>query len=139
MLRFVQDAVSYTVKGVATDKAKSALVVAGATVNGIRRVARFDLSIDTLAHDVLFALVYLPEGMQTDNMNLMFSEDAAASIYVPEQHVIMSGVASVGSAGRFFSYQSRSLASGDQIYFLARAFGDASDVYFRCSFVVAFG
>jgi hypothetical protein len=138
-LRFVQDAVSYVLKAVPTSKASQALVVAGATVNGVRRVCRFDFSVATLTGDCVFALVYVPEGIQIANLALNVSTDNVTSLYVPEQHVILSGVASP-MVSRFFSYQSRSLASNDQVYLLARSLGEGEVVLsFRCSFAVAFG
>jgi hypothetical protein len=139
----VQDAVAGTVPEVASNDSSRFLIVAGANVNGIRRVGRFDLAIQGLDQttQVAFALVYLPEGM-TPDVNVNFSaEDAATSLYSPEQHVILSGVVSGFNVSRYFSYQTRSLASQDSIFLVLRTPIQAGTpgVTFRCSFIVAFG
>jgi hypothetical protein len=114
--------------------------VAGANVNGVRRVARFDLNITTNAAPVHFALVYIPEGIDAANAKLVISQwNQTSSLYIPEQHVIMSGVVSSQSPSRYFSYQSRSLASNDQVWLLMRSTQANALIAFRCSFVVAFG
>jgi hypothetical protein len=139
--RFVQDAIAgYIEEMQGPGQTTQQMIVAGANVNGVRRVARFDLNICTNNAPVHFALVYIPEGIQLANASLVLSaQNQASSLYIPEQHIILSGVISSLTPSRYVSYQSRSLASGDQIYLLMRQTIADTHVGFRCSFVVAFG
>jgi hypothetical protein len=118
-------------------------IVAGASINGIRRVARIDLTVGTptAAAELAFALVYVPEGITATDQNINFSTTQnPVSLYVPEQHVLTSGSVTAGSHQRYFVSTGRSLASNDTIWLYARATaGDnAGLLLFRCSFLVAF-
>jgi hypothetical protein len=91
---------------------------------------------------VAFCLVYVPEGIPGNNLALNFSNNpgVVTSMYVPEQHVIVSGVTNGDTPQRFYSYQSRSLASNDCVMMLYRCMGaEATDIVFRVSFMIAFG
>jgi hypothetical protein len=118
-------------------------VVAGATINGIRRVARIDMTLGTptAAAQFAFALLYVPEGIDPTRQDLNLSaDDAQTSIYTPEQHVMTSGTVTFGGVQRYYVPNGRALASNDSIYLFVRAFEDGStgvlDV--RISFMIAF-
>jgi hypothetical protein len=118
-------------------------IVAGATINGIRRVARIDLTLATPTANaqLTFALVYVPEGITGEQQNIaLATTDAQTSLYVPEQHVMTSGTVTSGTVQRYFVPTGRSLASNDTIWLYARAHdADCQGMLdFRVSFMVAF-
>jgi hypothetical protein len=140
--RFVADAVAGVMPALPRDTTGHALIVAPATVNGVHRVTRFDLTVSSMIQDsvVFFALVYIPEGINPDGTVLSFTDgQQPVSLYVPEQHVIATGVCQWNIPCRVFSWQSRSLASGDRIVLLTRSVEDQVLVRYRCSFSIAFG
>jgi hypothetical protein len=118
-------------------------IIAGATINGIRRVARIDLTVGspTIAAQIAFALVYVPEGIDGSQQNIaLATEGATTSLYVPEQHVMTSGTVNNGTVQRYFAPTGRSLASNDTIWLYARAHDTDSQGWldFRVSFMIAF-
>jgi hypothetical protein len=140
--RFVQDAVagSIVIQGEDTFRFP---IVAGANINGIRRVARIDLTIGTpaAAAAIAFVLAYVPEGINGKTQNILLSTaDNQTSLYVPEQHMITSGTVTVGHMQRYYAPTGRSLASLDTIWLFCRAVSGESGgpLIFRCSFLVAF-
>jgi hypothetical protein len=118
-------------------------IVAGATINGIRRIARIDLTIGTPSAGALlaFALVYVPEGITVNDQNLAFSTaNNPVSLYTPEQHILTTGTVTSGAHQRYYVPGGRSLASMDTIWLFAKAAGNDNTglIVFRCSFLVAF-
>lgn len=85
---------------------------------------------------LLWALVYIPQG--TSGMPLQIgSATAAASLYEPNQNVIMSGIVptEIKSVYRFKTRLARNLNSGDQIALVIRPLidyeGDGSNKVFN--------
>jgi hypothetical protein len=139
--RYVNDAIATRIP--VTQATARYKVIAGATINGIRRVARLDMTIGTptTTGQFAFVLIYVPEGIDPDRQDMNLSAvDAQTSIYTPEQHVIASGTVTFGGVQRYFVPSGRALASNDSIYLFARAFEESSvgvlDV--RISFMIAF-
>jgi hypothetical protein len=118
-------------------------IIAGASINGIRRIARIDLTIGTptAGAEIAFALVYVPEGITPTDQALNFSTNTnPVSLYTPEQHIIMTGTVTSGAHQRYYATGGRSLASMDTIWLFARAAATDNGglIVFRCSFLVAF-
>jgi hypothetical protein len=139
--RYVQDAIASRIQ--VTAETARFKIITGATINGIRRVARIDLALATpsAAAQFVFALVYVPEGINGGEQQLLLATtEAQTSLYVPEQHVLTSGTVTAGTVQRYFVPTGRSLASNDTIWLYARAHdADCTGVLdFRVSFIVAF-
>jgi hypothetical protein len=140
--RFVKDYVASTSALADAGITYKFLIVPGTNINGLRHAAGFTLDVITanLAIPVYFALVYVPEGITVNGLMLNISQPAAPqSFYVPEQHVLCSGIATAATVVHARSVGSRALSSQDTIYFLARGFGPDAGVAFRCAFSISFG
>ena len=116
---------------------KLALMLVQASDNqGMRKAKNFDLSLQSvnMQQPVHFALVYVPEGQKPSGMTLPALNEGSlssepASIYEPNQNVIMSGVLppTTGNPIHFRTRLARNLNSGDAIYLcLEPAFAPAS-------------
>lgn len=91
---------------------------------GMRKVKNFSISISGTSAYVQFAyaLVYVPQGTQPTALGLGSTENAA-SLYEPNQNVIMSGLINNGIGNgvvRNYSRLARNLNSGDQICIILR-------------------
>lgn len=106
---------------------------------GVRKCKNFELTLtggpftrssngDKSTPPLLYALVYVPQGTKPSAINLG-SYDAPASLYEPNQNVIMSGVWPGDLTAPFVKKTrlARNLNSGDSIALLltAPAFGEA--------------
>lgn len=103
-------------------------IVSASNNPGIRKVKNFTIQINptstVVAQDgtynappdvrLLWALVYVPEGVATNEL----STAIAGSLYEPNQNVIAQGVASPNQINRTFSSLARNLNSGDRIVFI---------------------
>jgi hypothetical protein len=69
----------------------------------------------------VYALVYVPEGINAEGISLNISDPSvAASVYTPEQHIILSGCATFDMyPARYFG--SRNSASGDSVHLRTHA------------------
>ena len=94
---------------------------------------------------IAFALVYVPEGTQPSNMD--FGANAnVASLYEPNQNVIMSGIVDSNQTYSFKTRLSRNLNAGDQVALIlfdltyAANNGDSitTPVQFTCNYAIAF-
>ena len=104
------------------------LLIPASKNQGMRKAKNFDLSIQTSGMNVPvhFALVYVPEGQKPGKMNFpapySIPDDnvpaAPASLYEPNQNVIISGVLPTDTTNpiHFRTRLARNLNSGDAIY-----------------------
>lgn len=85
---------------------------------GMRKVKNISLNIMTGSQiPLVWALVYVPQGGTPGNLNIG-APNAAASLYEPNQNVIMSGTVVAGCAQQTWRTRlARNLNSGDSIVF----------------------
>lgn len=106
----------------ATTTQNTAVLVGATEVKGMRKVKNFRLTI-TSDVDVpcAWALVYVPEGLSASTL-AVGTADNPASLYEPNQNVIMSGwiAPNPGNAQTFTTRLARILNSGDKIVFCFR-------------------
>jgi hypothetical protein len=123
----------------AVDATDRAIIVPAANITGVRRIQDFTLKLSA-ASPLVYALVYVPEGINAEGVSLNISEPSAAtSVYTPEQHIILSGVVSGDMyPARYFG--SRNLASGDAVYLLTRAVDakEAGALIYTVTYYIAF-
>lgn len=113
-------------KGALTQDYGNYTMIAPIQSQGMRKAKNFTLSISSSPFyngtddseeytPIAFALVYVPQGTNPSSITLG-TESAAASLYEPNQNVILSGVYTAGdSALRIRSSLARNLNSGDSI------------------------
>lgn len=97
-------------------------VIASISAQGIRKVKNFTLTFSqpNLAQKFQWALVYVPEGTQPQAL-AQSSRDTVASMYEPNQNVIMSGIIYYEQAQQTYrSRLARNLNSGDKIVLVIR-------------------
>ena len=107
----------------------------GTTVLGTRKVKNFTLSIISNSNiSFYFALVFVPEGTIASDINFGYQIDesgilTAASLYEPNQNVIISGIfgGPSGSVQRFKSRLARNLNSNDTIQLVMRPISNISE------------
>ena len=100
------------------------MLVPASDNQGMRKAKNFDLSMQSnnMGSTVHFALVYVPEGQKPSDMTLpainQSSSTQPASIYEPNQNVIISGVLPPSTTApiHFRTRLARNLNSGDAIY-----------------------
>lgn len=113
-------------------------LIAPVTTQGVRKVKNFTLTIANNADPFFWALVYVPQGTNPSALNVgSINKDhqGAASLYDPNQNVILSGVANndatpgtdltVSPRGITVISRTRlarNLNSGDYIAFVYRSF-----------------
>nr|QYM90080.1 hypothetical protein [Po-Circo-like virus] len=110
---------------------------------GVRKCKNFELSLtggaflpqaggEGIQSPIFYALVYVPQGTDPSNINIG-SPDAPASLYEPNQNVIMSGVWPGDLTAPFVKKTrlARNLNSGDSIALVlaSSALNDAGGVY----------
>jgi hypothetical protein len=138
--RYVTDTIAFN-RALPEASTGRVCVIAPTPTAGVRKVRGFRLEL-TCASPCMFALIYFPESIPTDNAELSKSTAVLpTSIYTPEQHIITSGILRDSSLTIARSRRGRSLANGDSIWLLARLFEDEADVqlYAKITFAVAFG
>ena len=104
-------------------------------IGPIMKVKNFRINaVFAASLSVLWALVYVPEGLPIGSLNIVPTTGTSGSLtgafYEPQQYLIASGVySSAASAGgmnagplRVWSPMARNLNPGDRIFFLWRAF-----------------
>jgi hypothetical protein len=101
-------------------------VVPKSGVYGMRKAKNFDITLECSPnnnkHGVIWALIYIPEGVALTGAELKYATDGKfQSIYEPNQHLIASGIASPQVPIRVFSPLARNLNSGDAIYLVLRS------------------
>ncbi|AXK90326.1 Cap protein [Bo-Circo-like virus CH] len=91
---------SYTVQNASTKNNWHETLISAIDQQGVRKCKNFELSLtgtpfvhdDTVAHaPMFFALVYVPQGTEPSQISIG-NPDACASLYEPNQNVIMCGV-----------------------------------------------
>ena len=96
---------------------------------GTRKVKNFDLQFmyGTLPAPTAFCLVYVPEGQNPSAMTLSAGGDPA-SLYEPNQNVIMSGILppEANTTIHFRTRLARNLNSGDTIQLVLKTIDGAS-------------
>lgn len=110
-----------------------ALMVTQAGIGGMRKTKNFSLTLNMQYVDIplIFALVYVPEGTQPSQLQLggtLSSENpnfphlTTASVYEPNQNVIMSGIVPASSTTPVIktTRMARNLNSGDSIMLVFR-------------------
>jgi hypothetical protein len=96
-------------------------VVPTAAIYGMRKAKNFDIYImhgaaDATDPPILWALLYIPEGVSTAGITLNAGDGTVyTSLYEPNQHIIVSGIADQTGITRAFSPLARNLNSGDQV------------------------
>ena len=101
-------------------------------VEGMRKVKHLTVTMSSEAEQttgVYWALVYVPEGYNPNNLNLT----GGASLYEPNQNVMACGVMDF-SAGpcRVYSRLSRNLNSGDRIVLVVASTNASSTINIAC-------
>jgi hypothetical protein len=121
-----------------------AVMIAATNVQGMRKCKHFSLTVfastnSTAAADrpIFWALVYVPEGMTPNDLNLAGDPPATPmSIYEPNQYMIASGIAYRYQASVVRTVTGRNLNSGDSVYLITQIpSSDVSDV--QPSFLIA--
>lgn len=117
------------------------------TVGGTRKCKNFTLSFNA-AVPGFWALVYVPEGNTVGNLNFATPQQegetahSSASLYEPNQNVIMSGVTRPTSeVYRVKTRLARNLNSGDGIYFVFRpatTLTESFNVTVSCNYAIAY-
>lgn len=116
---------SYTVNNAAVKNSWQETLISAIDQQGVRKCKNFELSLtgtpfasgDTIAHaPMFFALVYVPQGTEPSQISIG-NPEAAASLYEPNQNVIMSGVWPSDLTAPFVKKTrlARNLNSGDRI------------------------
>lgn len=122
-------------QGLSTNKIA---LIPDTTVQGMRKVKNFTLTICCNTQvPLMYALVYVPQGIDASALNLGTAEEPA-SLYEPNQNVIISGVIPVNLSVPIVKYSplARNLNSGDQVFLCLRSafnFGDTASIDFYCS------
>jgi hypothetical protein len=103
----------------------SAICAALSPVAGLCKVRAFLLEASS-SNAVLFALIYLPDGIDPTVTNLRLSTaQTTSSLCPPAQRVILSGTTNPGALAVLSAQSIRALASGDGIDLLAGNIGNA--------------
>lgn len=116
---------SYTVNNASQKNSWSETLISAIDQQGVRKCKNFELSLtgtpftagDTIAHaPMFFALVYVPQGTEPSQISIG-NPDACASLYEPNQNVIMCGVWPSDLTAPFIKKTrlARNLNSGDRI------------------------
>lgn len=94
---------------------------------GMRKAKNFNISLVNIWNIPLqYALVYVHQGTIPSQLNTG-TIDNAASIYEPNQNVILSGLALPGVLVNKSTRLARNLSSGDQIYLVSRPIYQSGD------------
>lgn len=113
---------------------------------GTRKVKNFDLQFmyETLPFPVAFALVYVPEGQDPSSLTLSAGGNPA-SLYEPNQNVIMSGILppSATNTIHYRTRLARNLNSGDTIQIILRSIAAADGAadfgfYVQLNYAIAY-
>jgi hypothetical protein len=140
--RFVQDTVANKVPTATQNTTQREPVIQSTSVSGVRKTRGFDLEFVS-GKTCVYALVYFPEGITPSNAVLTVSgSGASASLYAPEQHIILSGLSRPNVVTRARATIGRNLSSGDSVFLLFMNLdgNDPADyVVFRVSLFIAFG
>lgn len=91
------------------------------TISGSGASTQYTKGEAAIAQPLLWALVYIPQGTSARPLQVG-SSTAAASLYEPNQNVIISGIipTEIKSVYRFKTRLARNLNSGDQIALVIR-------------------
>lgn len=115
----------YTVANAAVKNVWSETLISAIDTQGVRKCKNFELSLtgspfsnaQGITHAPMFyALVYVPQGTEPSQINIG-NPDSAASLYEPNQNVIMAGVWPSDLTAPFVKKTrlARNLNSGDRI------------------------
>lgn len=108
--------------------AKGLILVAPTNIQGTRKVKNMTLSVSSAGNNVplLCSVVYVPQGTSASNLTPSSDNETGASLYEPNQNVIMQFVmnpvvsTNTGSNVQVFRTKlARNLDSGDKIVFVA--------------------
>lgn len=115
----------------------AALVIGSTNVLGMRKVKNFTINfVANTSRPIFFALVYVPEGTNPNLLRVggqpvenVPNVISSASLYEPNQNVIMSGIIPPASAGRqvYTNKLARNLNSGDQVYLIFAVFSTSTE------------
>lgn len=115
-----------------------AVLVSEAGIGGMRKAKNFTLSINVEWDQIMFfALVYVPEGTRPSELNIGGVENnddpnfpylTTASIYEPNQNVILTGIVPANQSNRitYSTRMARNLNSGDSIFLVFRTLNQAA-------------
>jgi hypothetical protein len=127
------------------------VVVASTTAQGVRKVKNPTLRLVMAPPDpatfVLWALIYGPQGFPDTSLKLMVGAqgEVPASIFEPNQNVIMSGLLNATGPQEPVTYRSRlarNLESGDAIYLLVLNPHDAQvniSIAYSLNYAICYG
>lgn len=124
--RFSSETYNFTDGFTAGAGQASAVMVDATAVKGVRKVKNFRITIATdIGVPCAWAVVYVPEGLSPSVMSIG-TANMPASLYEPNQNVIMSGILSAqpGNAQVYSTRLARILNSGDKIVFLFKPVTD---------------
>ena len=122
---------AYTVNNAATKNNWNETLISAIDQQGVRKCKNFELSLtgtpfvngDNIAHaPMFFALVYVPQGTEPSQISIG-NPDACASLYEPNQNVIMCGVWPSDLTAPYIKKTrlARNLNSGDRIVLVMSA------------------
>ena len=105
------------------------VLVAPVTNQGKRKCKNFTLSISTKGNSVplVGVLVYVPEGTNPSTLLIGNASQSGASLYEPNQNVIMQGFLDDAQVYRFKTRLARNLNSGDTIQLIWKPFNTFSE------------
>jgi hypothetical protein len=116
-------------------------VVARTATSGVRKVKNFKIDmISDSSVPTYWAILYIPEGVDANPPLSQAGIQAGASIYEPNQNVIMYGVCSNLAPTHQFSSISRNVNGGSQVILVCQSIADGGPINLRgiVSFVIAF-
>lgn len=107
-------------------------------VQGMRKAKNFTLNIACDSPEPFqWALVYVPQGFPEKSLTIDIGVNSSASIFEPNQNIIMSGTTWYNCPqNKFTTRLARNLNSGDAIYILLRQLvlhSEPAPIHFYCT------
>jgi hypothetical protein len=142
-LRYSQENGTYwlQVAGSTGDGSHSAVYLLARSLNlGVRKIK--NIKLDMIADNnwpAFWAVIYIPEGMDPNPGLIVGAMAASASIYEPNQNVILYGVVDMTNPVHQFTRLARNLNGGDCVILVLQGIGDSTiNVRGTVSYVVAY-
>lgn len=130
--------INYPVAYTASGTTQSVVMIASIDNQGMRKAKNFSLKIYTpelTLHTpdgnvdkegaIVWALVFVPQG--TNVQGLQLGNNTSASLYEPNQNVIMSGVVCSNQITNAKTRLARNMNAGDAIYLVFQSYNNNSD------------
>lgn len=125
--------INYPVAVSAAGTSKNVVMIASIDNQGMRKAKNFSLKIYTPNIEtadavgeggIVWALVFVPQGTNVQNLSL--GDTTAASLYEPNQNVIMSGIVSSNQITNAKTRLARNMNAGDAIYLVFQSYNNAA-------------